>query len=44
MKDDLALMESIGYDTLILNFEAETLEATLDSMSAFAREFIARPS
>jgi probable F420-dependent oxidoreductase len=44
MKDDLALMESLGFDTLILNFEAETLEATLDSMSAFAREFIARPS
>ncbi len=40
MKDDMAAMEELGVDSIIVNFEQETIEATLDDMEAYAEEFL----
>ncbi len=40
MKDDMAAMEEIGVDSVILSFERETVAASLDAMAAYAEEFI----
>ena len=40
MKDDMAAMEDLGVESIILNFEQETLEAALEGMEAYADEFI----
>ena len=40
MKDDMAEMEGIGVDSVIVNFERETVEDTLEGMEAYAAEFI----
>ncbi len=40
MKDDMAEMEGIGVDSVIVNFERETVEDTLEGMEVYAAEFI----
>jgi len=40
MKDDMAAMGDVGVQSIILNFEQETIEATLESMEAYAGEFL----
>ena len=40
MKDDMAAMEDLGVQSVILSFEKDTLEASLEAMEAFAAEFI----
>lgn len=40
MKDDMAAMEEIGVQSIIVNFERETIEASLEGMEAYAAEFI----
>ena len=36
----MAAMEGIGVDSIIVNFERETIEGTLEGMEAYAAEFI----
>jgi probable F420-dependent oxidoreductase len=40
MKDDIAAMEKLGVDSIIVNFEQETIEGTLTNMEAYAEEFL----
>ena len=40
MKDDMAAMEDLGVESIIVNFEQETIAATLEGMEAYADEFV----